>query len=371
MRKTICLGDMATYINGYAFKPVDWGTKGLPIIRIQNLTDSGKDYNYYDGEVKERYLVKKGDVLISWSASIGVFEWEKEDAWLNQHIFKVVFDKGDVDKQYFKYVTGYVLKKSLQYAHGSTMKHLTKSTFDKLPIPIYDLKEQRVIAEKIGKVDEAIAECDAMLADFDLLVKSRFVEMFGTGEFPSVKLKDVCSKITDGTHKTPVYLSEGIPFVSAKNIKDGKLVFDDIKYISEQECAEIQKRCQITAGDILLTKSGSLGMPALVDVDFPFGVFESLAVLKYDRERLNGAYLHSQINSDDFQHRLLSGVKGIAVKHLHLNVIGATEIILPPMELQNQFADFVALTDKSKHAVQQSLDTLQTLKAKLMQDYFS
>ena len=195
--------------------------------------------------------------------------------------------------------------------------------------------------------------------------------MFRTGEFPSVKLKDVCSKITDGTHKTPVYLSEGIPFVSAKNIKDGKLVFDDIKYISEQECAEIQKRCQITAGDILLTKSGSLGMPALVDVDFPFGVFESLAVLKYDRERLNGAYLHSQINSDDFQHRLLSGVKGIAVKHLHLNVIGATEIILPPMELQNQFADFVALTDKSKHAVQQNLDTLQTLKAKLMQDYFS
>ena len=111
-------------------------------------------------------------------------------------------------------------------------------------------------------------------------------------------------------------------------------------------------------------------MPALVDVDFPFGVFESLAVLKYDRERLNGAFLHSQINSDDFQHRLLSGVKGIAVKHLHLNVIGATEIILPPMELQNQFADFVALTDKSKLAVQQSIDTLQTLKDKLMQDYF-
>ena len=253
---------------------------------------------------------------------------------------------------------------------GSVRDTLKYSALERIAIPVAPIDEQRKMVKNLEDIDQAIDTCESLLVKTADLVKSRFIEMFGTGGFPSVKLKAVCSKITDGTHKTPVYFSEGIPFVSAKNIKDGKLVFDDIKYISEQECAEIQKRCQITAGDILLTKSGSLGMPALVDVDFSFGVFESLAVLKYDRERLNGAFLHSQINSDDFQHRLLSGVKGIAVKHLHLNIIGATEIILPPMELQNQFADFVALTDKSKFAVQQSIDTLQTLKSKLMQDYF-
>ena len=158
--------------------------------------------------------------------------------------------------------------------------------------------------------------------------------------------------------------------MSAKNIKDGKLLFDDIKYISNAKYDNIQKRCQISKGDFLLTKSGSLGMPALVEADFPFGVFESLAVLKCDRERLNGLFLHSQVSTDAFQSRLLRGVKGIAVKHLHLNVIGETEIIVSPIDIQNQFANFVALADKSKSVVQKSIETLQTLKASLMQRYF-
>lgn len=66
------LGDIATYINGYAFKPKDWGTKGLPIIRIQNLTGSSKEINFYDGDIDEKYIVRKGDILIAWSASLGV-----------------------------------------------------------------------------------------------------------------------------------------------------------------------------------------------------------------------------------------------------------------------------------------------------------
>ena len=315
------------------------------------------------------YNHKEPTVLITCrGATCGSVNLSKPFSYINGNAMCLdnVSDNYDV-KFLFHYLSWYDFSNIIT---GSAQPQITRQSLSKVYIPLIDKKKQQNIVHDLTVIERALINRQQALSILNHLVKSRFVEMFGTGEFPSVKLKDVCSKITDGTHKTPVYLSEGIPFVSAKNIKDGKLVFDDIKYISEQECAEIQKRCQITAGDILLTKSGSLGMPALVDVDFPFGVFESLAVLKYDRERLNGAFLHSQINSDDFQHRLLSGVKGIAVKHLHLNVIGATEIILPPMELQNQFADFVALTDKSKLAVQQSIDTLQTLKAKLMQDYF-
>ena len=97
------LGDIATYINGYAFKPEQWSTKGLPIIRIQNLNNDKVEYNYFNDKIDEKYIVEKGDVLISWSASIGVYEWNKNNAVLNQHIFKVVFDKETIDKRYFKY----------------------------------------------------------------------------------------------------------------------------------------------------------------------------------------------------------------------------------------------------------------------------
>ncbi|HCB92642.1 MAG TPA: hypothetical protein DEP57_02345, partial [Selenomonas sp.] len=174
MKRIIHLGDLATYVNGYAFKPCDWTAKGKPIIRIQNLTDSGKEYNHYEGNVQDKYLVQKGDILISWSASIGVYEWDGEDAWLNQHIFKVVFDKEDVDKCYFKYAVGYVLAKSMQYAHGATMKHLTKGVFDGLQIPLYEKEKQIEIADRIGQIDDAIEECNILLSEFGALVKSRF-----------------------------------------------------------------------------------------------------------------------------------------------------------------------------------------------------
>ena len=91
------LGDVATYINGYAFKPADYSLNGKQIIRIQDLTGNAYQTNNFAGELDDKYLVSSGDVLISWSASLGVFEWNKEEAWLNQHIFKVVFNKLPVD----------------------------------------------------------------------------------------------------------------------------------------------------------------------------------------------------------------------------------------------------------------------------------
>jgi restriction endonuclease S subunit len=85
---------LANYLNGLAFKPSDWSEQGIKIIRIQNLTDPGSVYNYYEGYLDNKYLIRKGDILISWSASLGVYTWaEDEPAWLNQHIFKVTLNK--------------------------------------------------------------------------------------------------------------------------------------------------------------------------------------------------------------------------------------------------------------------------------------
>ena len=103
------LGDIATYINGYAFKPSDWGDVGLPIIRIQDLTGSSYQLNYYSGKYPSKIEINNGDVLISWSASLGVYIWNGGKALLNQHIFKVVFDKVNISKQYFVYAVRYNL----------------------------------------------------------------------------------------------------------------------------------------------------------------------------------------------------------------------------------------------------------------------
>ena len=199
--------------------------------------------------------------------------------------------------------------------------------------------------------------------------QSRFIEMFEGKDYPQKRLSDVCNKITDGTHKTPIYLNEGVVFISAKNIIDGKLNFEDIKYISEEEYQGIQKRCQIEKGDVLLTKSGSLGMTAIVETDEPLGLFESLAVLKYNRSLLKGIFLCTQMLSDAIQTQLMSNIKGVAVKHLHLNVISSTKVIVPPLDVQESFSLFVAQVDKSKLALQESLDKLEKLQKALIKKY--
>ena len=175
--------------------------------------------------------------------------------------------------------------------------------------------------------------------------------MFYKCGYPECKLKDVCSKITDGTHKTPQYQDSGITFISAKNIVGGELNFGDVKYITEEEYEEIQKRCMTERGDVLMAKSGSLGTLAIVDTDQPLGLFESLAVLKYDRDKLDGVFLKEQLRSDESQNQLMSGVKGVAVKHLHLNVISEVTVIVPPLDKQKEFANFVRQSDKSKYSL--------------------
>ena len=95
------LGDVASYMNGYAFKPSDWSDTGLPIIRIQDLTGNSYQANRYNGEYALKYEVNQGDVLISWSASLGVYVWQGEKALLNQHIFIVIFDKTEISISFF------------------------------------------------------------------------------------------------------------------------------------------------------------------------------------------------------------------------------------------------------------------------------
>jgi len=138
------LGELASYVNGYAFKPEDWGEVGLPIIRIQNLTGTNETLNYYAGEYPRQVEINDGDVLISWSASLGVYLWRRGKAILNQHIFKVVFDKVSVDKRFFMYAVSQKLDELGTKTHGATMKHIVKGDFEntKIAYPSHELQEQ-------------------------------------------------------------------------------------------------------------------------------------------------------------------------------------------------------------------------------------
>lgn len=147
------LGDVADFINGLAFKPKDWTSEGLPIIRIQNLTGSGTTINRTNIDVPAKYRAVQGDLLVSWSASLGVFRWGGPEAVVNQHIFKVVPNLGKVDLDYLRHAIDSSIHEMERFTHGSTMKHINRKEFLEHSIPLPPLDEQRRIAEILDKAD--------------------------------------------------------------------------------------------------------------------------------------------------------------------------------------------------------------------------
>ncbi|EAI3890267.1 restriction endonuclease subunit S [Campylobacter jejuni] len=176
------LKNCATFINSMAFKPIDWDVKGLPIVRIQNLTGTNKNFNYYSKEYNPKFEINNGDLLISWSASLGIFIWNNDKAILNQHIFKVVFYKIEINKKYFYFCILDVLEEMSEKTHGSVMRHITKGDFDNIEIPLPPLKEQKrivgILDESFAKIDESIKILEQNLLNLDELMQSALQKAF-------------------------------------------------------------------------------------------------------------------------------------------------------------------------------------------------
>ena len=289
------LGDIATYVNGYAFKPDDRGDYGLPIIRIQDLTGNTYDLGFYDGDYPKKIEINNGDILISWSASLGVYEWKRGKALLNQHIFKVVFDKEvDVSKKYFVYAVKYKLEELSRKSHGATMKHVIKKDFDNTKIPFPSFVRQKEIAERLEKTSKIISGRKKQLQKLDELIQARFVEMFGEPStnprgWTETTVGDECFYIKDGPHKSlPDIRKEngGHPFISVRNIVNGYIDFSTARYISDEDFAEAIKKCHPEKGDILYSKGGTTGIAKFIDIDEEFANWVHVAVLKFDKSKL-------------------------------------------------------------------------------------
>ena len=175
------MGDVATYTNGYAFKPIDWTTEGLPIIRIQNLNDKTAPYNHYSGTIDSKYRVCYGDILVSWATHLEAYVWQGGDAWLNQHIFRVIFDKMPINKIYFVYSTEEALRQAFRNAHGfkPTMEHIKRSDFEDAVIELPPIEVQDQFAAFVSQIDKSKIAVQKALDEAQLLFDSLMQEYFG------------------------------------------------------------------------------------------------------------------------------------------------------------------------------------------------
>ena len=376
MKNIVNLGNVATYINGYAFKPSDWAEDGTPIIRIQDLTGNSYQMNRFKGIVDSKYDVNSGDVLISWSASLGVYVWNRGNAVLNQHIFKVVFDKEEVDKDFFVFQIDNLLKRAANQAHGATMRHLTKPVFDALPFYLPDIKTQRLISSKLNLIVHLIEDHHEQLKKLDELIRSRFLEMFGEPwvndkEFPCYSVGQVAESVTYGT-SAPASDSGQYEYLRMNNLTDnGQLDLSDLKRIDMSD--EQAEKYMVKKGDILFNRTNSIdlvGKTALFNLNNPMIIAGYLIRIRLS-DKVNPVYFVAYMNMPYMKEKLRNIAKG-AVNQANINSkeMKSIQILIPPLSLQNEYCNFVLSIDKSKMAVQKSLDELETLKKSLMQTYF-
>ena len=219
-------------------------------------------------------------------------------------------------------------------------------------IPVPSLEEQQQIINTLDEINMLISLRKQQLEELDLLVKSRFVEMFGNElNRTQITLKDACTIITDGTHQSPKFVSDGVPFLFVSNIVDGNIDYNTQKFISHDEYKSLIKRTPVEIGDILFTIVGSYGNPAIVKFEKEFCFQRHIAYLKPMRTKFASEYLHSVLQASYVKEQVERRVKGIAQKTLNLFELKEIKINGPPLPLQNRFADFVHQTDKSKFII--------------------
>jgi type I restriction enzyme, S subunit len=340
------LGELAEFINGVAFRPEDWGDEGMKIVRIQNLTDATKPYNRTTRRVDPKYIVQKADLLVSWSASLGVFPWnDEEPALVNQHIFKVIPRANLVDKAYLRHALEGALSDMEKHLHGATMQHVNRAEFLGTRIPLPPMEEQQRIAAILDRAEALRAKRRHALAKLDSLTQSLFLGMFGDVKTRSLEMRPLQSLIREndrinyGVVQPGRDYPGGRPFIRVGDFTEGMIRLDEVKYI-DPEIESTYKRSRLKGDEVLVSCVGSIGTVALCDRSVSgFNIARAVARVPFDAKRIDGIYLLHYLRTDFVQDYFKAQLRTVNQPTLNIKQITETPVYVPSELLQRKFAE--------------------------------
>lgn len=379
------LASLADYHNGRAFKPGELSKEGLPVIRIAQINNPSGEYDFYSGsDVSEKNLVRNGDLLFSWSATLTALIWNRGDAILNQHIFKVV-EKEGVDKHFLHQLLANSIEALAEHSHGSTMKHIKKSVLSDYHVPVPELFEQQKIATILSSVDDVIEKTRARIDKLKDLKTGMMQELLTQGightEFKDspvgripvswelVTLGEIAFWKGGGTpsKSNKSYWGGSIPWVSPKDMAE-RVITRTEDHITEAAVSESATNL-INAGALLLVvRSGILRhtLPvAIAGCDLAINQdIKSLLV----NDGMSTRYVFEYLSAKG-QHVLQSTLKvGNTVESIDVGELSGHPIPCPPLEEQRAIAIAVKSVVDRIRAVESQLAVYEGLKKALMQD---
>jgi type I restriction enzyme S subunit len=416
--KEVRLGSVLKLVNGFAFKPSNWGKIGLPIIRIQNLNDPDAPFNYCEHGIPTKARVKHGDLLFAWSGtpgtSFGAHIWKGGDAWLNQHIFRVEFDPSDFNREFLRHAININLNDYIAQAHGGAgLAHITKGMFEDSLLRIAPLAEQERILAALDRVLSSVGACQSRLGQIPLILK-RFrksvlaaacsgrlteewrekvpdqsivepaiprevVEVDEICETPEnwmwLPLESLCDpkrSICYGVIKLGDECVGGVPCLRTSDVRPLRINTEDVKRISPN-ISERYQRTLLRGGEVLVNVRGTLGGVAVVPLSLKdWNISREVAVVP-----INGANQHFisfWIASMSCQKWLTNVAKGVAYTGINISDLKLLPVALPSLEEQQlivrRVESLLALADEIEERYAKALHQAERLAPSLLAKAF-
>jgi type I restriction enzyme, S subunit len=367
------LSACAEFINGRAFKPADFTSSGLPVIRIKQLLDRAAEPDRYAGDFDDKHLLRNGDLVFSWSATLAVLRWDRGPGLLNQHLFRVV-ERDGIDRMWLTYALQASLPALEDLTHGTTMKHITKKTLDEYTIRVPPRIEQRREADLIERIDATVVAAEAHVAALTNLLEPLRHELVALAPEP-VELHTLVDKngIQIGPFGSQLhaadYVDDGIPVVMPRDMNEGRIDTKQIARVTERDAARLARHA-LQFGDILLPRRGDLSKRARVRseetgwlcgtgsirirIPAPHarGVFESMATPATTQWLINHAV-------------------GTTMLNLNTEIVGRIPVAVPPPSESLPIIAAIDEVESGRGAALKHLRSLTSLKAALLQALLS
>lgn len=258
--------------------------------------------------------------------------------------------------------------------------NITSRDVKNFPIPLPPLAEQKAIAQSLSDVDNLITAIDKLITKKRNIKQGTMQELLTgkkplpgfSGEWEVKKFDDITKLITCGLAATPKYVREeiGKPFLSAQNVRNGKVIYDNYKYISHELFNQITKYSKPQKGDLLYTRVGAgIGEAGIIEDDFEFGIYVSLTLIRTNEKELHNYFLLHLLNSYTYKSLAKNGqFAGGGVQNLNVQIVKEFLIPLPPIPEQKAIAKILTEMDEEIEALEKKREKYKNIKQGMMQE---
>lgn len=369
------LEEIGTTLIGLTYSPSNVSEFGTLVLRSSNIQNNQLAFDnnvFVDMELPDRVIVKENDLLIcvrngsrNLIGKCTLIDKKTEGSAFGA--FMSIF-RSSINEYVFHVFQSEVIQKQIRNNLGATINQITNNDLANFYIPVPPLSEQQKIAQALTDADNYISSLEKLIEKKKQLKEASLISIFdfNNAEWEVKPLSDLCTYLNDGTHYTPRYTQEGIPFYSVENVTNNE--FTDVKYISKEEHETLIRRCKPENGDILMTRIGSVGVTKLIDWDINASIYVSLALLKFkNREFVKYFYAYSK-TPKFLQDTLSRSLINATPQKINMNEIGDIPVYFPKCQNEQvRIANIILNLEKEIEVLNIKLSKAKFLKQGMMQ----